>query len=44
MKDMESGGWEHFVCVEPGQTSFVSLKAGESWEGKQTLTPRRAKI
>ncbi|KAK7694649.1 hypothetical protein QCA50_001836 [Cerrena zonata] len=37
--DMEEGGWEKYVCVEPGHVrGFVSLPAGESWIGQQVIT------
>jgi len=39
MGDMESGGWERFVCVEPGiVSSFVILIPGASWSGQQVMT------
>lgn len=37
MADMESDGWKKFVCVEPGQTNFVTLKPLGSWKGSQEL-------
>ncbi|KAK4703300.1 glucose-6-phosphate 1-epimerase, partial [Phenoliferia sp. Uapishka_3] len=34
MGDMEEGGADRFICLEPGQVgSYVDLKAGEAWEG-----------
>jgi len=39
MADMEPGGWERYVCVEPGYvSSFVSLGEGDEWWGQQVLT------
>ncbi|KAF5390269.1 hypothetical protein D9757_002932 [Collybiopsis confluens] len=36
--DMEEGGWEHFVCLEPGYVrGFVSTQPGETWIGQQVL-------
>ncbi|KAA1139135.1 hypothetical protein PGTUg99_036479 [Puccinia graminis f. sp. tritici] len=37
MADMENEGWKRFVCIEPGQTSFVSVKPNGSWKGSQEL-------
>ncbi|TCD71522.1 DNA polymerase zeta [Steccherinum ochraceum] len=37
--DMEPGGWEKYVCVEPGHVrGFVQLEAGKSWVGQQVIT------
>jgi glucose-6-phosphate 1-epimerase len=37
--DMEAGGWEKYVCVEPGHVrGFRELPAGESWIAQQVLT------
>lgn len=37
--DMEQGGWEKYVCVEPGCVrGFVKLIPGEKWIGQQTIT------
>ncbi|KAI0793497.1 galactose mutarotase-like protein [Abortiporus biennis] len=37
--DMEAGGWERYVCVEPGHVrGFVSLATGETWIGQQVIT------
>lgn len=37
--DMEDGGWDKFVCVEPGTASYwVTLGAGEEWKGQQVIT------
>ncbi|KXN90016.1 Glucose-6-phosphate 1-epimerase [Leucoagaricus sp. SymC.cos] len=37
--DMEEGGWERFVCVEPGYVrGFLKISPGEKWIGQQTLT------
>jgi len=39
MSDMEEGGWNKFVCVEPGVASYwVDLGPGEHWRGTQTIT------
>jgi len=39
--DMEGGGWEKYVCVEPGYVQgFVSLPIGGSWIGRQILKLR----
>jgi glucose-6-phosphate 1-epimerase len=39
LADMEEGGWEHFVCVEPGHVrGFKTVAPGEKWIGQQTLT------
>ncbi|OAV89167.1 hypothetical protein PTTG_06901 [Puccinia triticina 1-1 BBBD Race 1] len=37
MADMENEGWKRFVCIEPGQTSFVSLEPKGVWKGSQEL-------
>ncbi|KAI0033172.1 galactose mutarotase-like protein [Vararia minispora EC-137] len=37
--DMEPGGWERFVCVEPGFVrGFKQLSPGETWIGQQVLS------
>jgi len=37
--DMEDGGWERFVCVEPGHVrGFVDIRPGETWLGHQSLS------
>ncbi|KDQ06917.1 hypothetical protein BOTBODRAFT_192744 [Botryobasidium botryosum FD-172 SS1] len=37
--DMEVGGWDRFVCVEPGIASYWNTIApGEKWIGQQVLT------
>ncbi|KAK1233575.1 hypothetical protein PQX77_003261 [Marasmius sp. AFHP31] len=37
--DMEEGGWERFVCVEPGYVDgFQQVSAGSTWIGGQVLT------
>ncbi|KZW02163.1 galactose mutarotase-like protein [Exidia glandulosa HHB12029] len=37
--DMEDGGWDKFVCVEPGTASYwVTLGAGEEWKGQQVIS------
>jgi len=39
LADMEEGGWEKFVCVEPGYVSeYVKLESGKTWIGGQTLS------
>ncbi|KAF9652023.1 galactose mutarotase-like protein [Thelephora ganbajun] len=36
--DMEDGGWEKYVCVEPGHVrGYITLPVGESWIGRQIL-------
>ncbi|KLO20038.1 galactose mutarotase-like protein [Schizopora paradoxa] len=43
LSDMEEGGWEKFVCVEPGYVKeFFDLVPGQTWIGGQTLTPFKA--
>jgi len=38
MADMEDGGWEKYVCVEPGHVrGYISLPASGAWVGRQTL-------
>ncbi|KAG7444955.1 galactose mutarotase-like protein [Guyanagaster necrorhizus] len=38
---MEEGGWDNFVCVEPGLAlAFETLQPGKSWVGKQEITVR----
>lgn len=40
LADMEEGGWEHFVCVEPGHVvGEVTVGPGKKWNGCQILTP-----
>ncbi|KAH7104367.1 glucose-6-phosphate 1-epimerase [Auriculariales sp. MPI-PUGE-AT-0066] len=37
--DMNEGGWNNFVCVEPGTASyFVDLEPGKEWRGQQVIT------
>jgi len=39
LADMEDGGWDKFVCVEPGVVrGFIKISPGESWIGQQVLT------
>ncbi|EMD42048.1 hypothetical protein CERSUDRAFT_110596 [Gelatoporia subvermispora B] len=39
--DMEDGGWERYVCVEPGYVrGFVKLEGGQTWVGQQVLTAK----
>ncbi|KAF8140254.1 galactose mutarotase-like domain-containing protein [Boletus edulis] len=36
--DMEEGGWERYVCVEPGHVrGYVKLEPGRTWVGRQVL-------
>jgi len=36
--DMEDGGWEKYVCVEPGHVEgYITLPVGELWTGQQML-------
>ncbi|CAH7689806.1 galactose mutarotase-like domain-containing protein [Phakopsora pachyrhizi] len=44
MADMEKDGWKHFICVEPGQTSFIGLDPSETWTGKQELRAKTVKL
>ncbi|KAK7473135.1 hypothetical protein VKT23_001236 [Stygiomarasmius scandens] len=37
--DMEDGGWERYVCVEPGYVrGFEKIEPGRVWVGHQTLS------
>ncbi|KAA1467176.1 glucose-6-phosphate 1-epimerase [Dentipellis sp. KUC8613] len=37
--DMEDGGWERYVCVEPGiARGFKDLEPGKTWIGQQVLS------
>ncbi|KAH9944385.1 galactose mutarotase-like protein [Epithele typhae] len=37
--DMEDGGWDKYVCVEPGTVrGFITLPPGENYICRQTLT------
>ncbi|KAL0951175.1 hypothetical protein HGRIS_007906 [Hohenbuehelia grisea] len=37
--DMEAGGWDSFVCVEPGiARGFEILGAGKTWVGQQVIS------
>jgi glucose-6-phosphate 1-epimerase len=37
--DMEEGGWEKFVCVEPGYVrGFIQASPGKTWVGTQALS------
>ncbi|THH05559.1 hypothetical protein EW145_g4700 [Phellinidium pouzarii] len=41
--DMEEGGWERYVCIEPGYVSaFKTIQPGETWIGGQLITPIRS--
>ncbi|KAL5535279.1 hypothetical protein ACEPAF_3373 [Sanghuangporus sanghuang] len=43
ISDMEEGGWERFLCLEPGYVAdFNTIRPGETWIGGQTLTPIRS--
>lgn len=40
--DMEDGGWEKYVCVEPGHVKgYVRLPPKEEWIGQQVITIRK---
>lgn len=40
--DMEDGGWEKYVCVEPGYVKgYVHLPPKEEWIGQQVITIRK---
>ncbi|TFK30448.1 glucose-6-phosphate 1-epimerase [Coprinopsis marcescibilis] len=37
--DMEDGGWNKYVCVEPGHVrGYLELAPGHSWIGQQVIT------
>lgn len=37
--DMEDGGWNNYVCVEPGHVrGFIELQPGKRWIGQQVMT------
>lgn len=37
--DMEDGGWDRYVCVEPGSASyFIDVAPGDHWVGGQTMS------
>ncbi|KIK70995.1 hypothetical protein GYMLUDRAFT_33097 [Collybiopsis luxurians FD-317 M1] len=37
--DMEDGGWERYVCLEPGYVrGFEKLEPGKTWIGQQVLS------
>ncbi|KII86064.1 hypothetical protein PLICRDRAFT_178352 [Plicaturopsis crispa FD-325 SS-3] len=39
LADLETGGWEKFVCVEPGFVrGFANLDAGKTWIGQQVIS------
>ncbi|KAH7883595.1 galactose mutarotase-like domain-containing protein [Phlebopus sp. FC_14] len=39
MGDMEDGGWEKFVCVEPGYVrGFAEVEPGKTWIGQQVIS------
>ncbi|KAI5123750.1 hypothetical protein M0805_000342 [Coniferiporia weirii] len=41
--DMEEGGWERYICVEPGYVAeFKTIQPGETWIGGQVITPIKA--
>lgn len=39
MADMHEGGWNEFICVEPGHVrDFYDLVPGKEWIGFQVIT------
>jgi len=37
--DMEEGGWDKYVCVEPGMASYYNeIPPGGKWSGQQVLS------
>ncbi|KAF9241373.1 galactose mutarotase-like domain-containing protein [Melanogaster broomeanus] len=39
LADMEDGGWEKFVCVEPGYVrGFAKVEPGKTWIGRQVMS------
>ncbi|ODN76133.1 hypothetical protein, variant 1 [Cryptococcus amylolentus CBS 6039] len=39
MTDMEAGGWDRYICIEPGYVrEFKTLAPGEEFTGAQTIT------
>ncbi|TFK41147.1 galactose mutarotase-like domain-containing protein [Crucibulum laeve] len=37
--DMEDGGWEKYICVEPGYVrGFIQLEPGKKWVGQQVIS------
>lgn len=39
MADLDDGGWDLFIAVEPGAASYwIDLAPGNSWNGQQVLT------
>jgi glucose-6-phosphate 1-epimerase len=37
--DLHEGGWQDFICWEPGVISDLRwLAPGETWEGRQLMT------
>jgi len=39
MGDMDPGGWDRYICVEPGHvSSLVSLAPGQGWVGTQYIS------
>jgi len=37
--DMEEGGWERYVCLEPGHVrGFAKIEPGKTWIGQQVLS------
>ncbi|KAG9314369.1 galactose mutarotase-like domain-containing protein [Chiua virens] len=39
MSDMEEGGWERYVCVEPGHVrGFAKVEPGRTWIGQQVIS------
>jgi len=38
MVDMEDGGWDRYICVEPGMATYWNeIQAGGKWTGQQVL-------
>jgi len=38
LADMEAGGWDKFICVEPGMATYWNeIPPGDRWFGQQTL-------
>ncbi|KIJ68442.1 hypothetical protein HYDPIDRAFT_106637 [Hydnomerulius pinastri MD-312] len=39
MGDMEEGGWDKYVCVEPGYVrGFAKIEPGKTWIGQQVIS------
>lgn len=39
MSDMAADGWKRMLCIEAAATQPVTVAAGESWSGRQSLVP-----